>query len=200
MATDRAGHATTSAPLTITVDNTPPIISVISPTANQFVRGATPLSGSIADPHHSQYEIDLGVGAAPTSWTPLVTQTPSTTTVTDLGSVDWTGKQPGIYTLRITAADAVSNSAASTITVQYQPYVPGDVNHDGKINVSDAILMLGMTVGTSTAGDASLGDVAPVPGTGGRAYGDGKITITDVVRVLRRALGLEPDPWPAASG
>jgi hypothetical protein len=40
------------------------------------------------------------------------------------------------------------------------------------------------------------GDVAPKPGTGGRPFGDGKLTIADALRVLRRVIGLEPDPWP----
>jgi uncharacterized protein (TIGR03437 family) len=40
------------------------------------------------------------------------------------------------------------------------------------------------------------GDVAPKPGTGGRAVGDGLLTVADALRLLRRVLGLEPDPWP----
>ncbi len=73
--------------------------------------------------------------------------------------------------------------------------LPGDLNKDGKINLSDAILALrfAASLAQPSAEQILAGDVAPKVGS---KIGDGRITILDVVRILRRSLGLEPDPWP----
>jgi len=74
----------------------------------------------------------------------------------------------------------------------------GDVTGDGKITVVDAVALLRHVVGAALlpAEAAAVADVAPRPGTGGREYGDGQIGIPDVLRVLRRAVGIEGEPWP----
>lgn len=76
--------------------------------------------------------------------------------------------------------------------------VYGDLNQDGKLDVSDALLALRIAIGAAEASPEALtaGDVAPVPGTAGRPFGDGSITIADAVRILRRAIGMEAGPWP----
>lgn len=73
----------------------------------------------------------------------------------------------------------------------------GDISGDGKINIADATLALRIAVGlvSPTEKQIQAGDVAPKPGTGGRAFGDGMIRINDVVRILRRIVGLE-QTWP----
>lgn len=81
------------------------------------------------------------------------------------------------------------------------PLLPGDVNSDGKVDIRDATLALRIAVGllAPTSSQLQAGDVAPKPGVGpkaGQPYGDGRITTSDVVRILRRALNLEKDPWP----
>ena len=49
----------------------------------------------------------------------------------------------------------------------------------------------------SSCPDVGLpGDVSPRPGSGGRLFGDGQVNLADAIRILRRVLGLEPDPWP----
>jgi hypothetical protein len=92
-----------------------------------------------------------------------------------------------IYTTRVVVPEA-------------SPIVPGDVNGDGQLTLSDAVLALRMAVGliTPTSQQIEAGDVAPKPGTGPKAgapYGDGRITIADVVRLLRKVVGLEKE-WP----
>jgi outer membrane protein assembly factor BamB len=76
--------------------------------------------------------------------------------------------------------------------------VIGDLNGDGALNLGDVTLALQIAIGTlqPTPDQLQAADVAPRVGTGGRAYGDGKVTVPDVSRLLRRYLGLEPDPWP----
>lgn len=83
------------------------------------------------------------------------------------------------------------------VEVRYLPPtpLPGDLNKDGTINLSDAVLALRFAGGLAqpSAEQILAGDVAPK--IGGK-IGDGRITILDVLRILRRSLGLEPDPWP----
>lgn len=86
------------------------------------------------------------------------------------------------------------------IVQEASPIVPGDLNGDGQLAVSDAVLALRIAVGlaTPTPQQIEAGDVAPKPGTGSKAgapYGDGRITIADVVRILRKVVGLEKE-WP----
>jgi hypothetical protein len=47
-----------------------------------------------------------------------------------------------------------------------------------------------------TADEKTALDVAPANGASGRVWGDGQVTVGDVTRLLRRAVGAEPDPWP----
>jgi WD40 repeat protein len=57
--------------------------------------------------------------------------------------------------------------------------MPGDLNADGKADLSDATLALQAVIGLKTADPAAL-DI----------NGDGKATVQDVVRILRLAIGL----------
>ena len=63
----------------------------------------------------------------------------------------------------------------------------GDLNGDGKVNVSDATLALQIAVAliTPSAAQVKAGDVAPA------GKPDGKITVSDATRILRAAVGLE---------
>jgi hypothetical protein len=78
------------------------------------------------------------------------------------------------------------------------PRLLGDLDGDLRITLSDVLLALRIAVGKVTPTPAQLqsGDVSPVPGQGGRAFGDGRITLPDAKRILRFLTGLEPIPWP----
>jgi outer membrane protein assembly factor BamB len=73
----------------------------------------------------------------------------------------------------------------------------GDINQDGKVGISDASLALRHVVNLIrlTPAQIAIGDVSPKPGVG-KPVGDGVVDIRDVIRILRRTVGLEPDPWP----
>jgi hypothetical protein len=62
------------------------------------------------------------------------------------------------------------------------PAQPGDVNGDGKVNVSDATLALRIAVGLAQPTLAQL--------EGADVNDDGKVTVSDATKVLRRAVGL----------
>jgi len=73
----------------------------------------------------------------------------------------------------------------------------GDLNGDGRVTVADVTLLLGYLFAgrTLTADQLKLADVAP-PSRSGAPAGDGVVDIGDAVRILRRAAGLDGDPWP----
>ncbi len=78
------------------------------------------------------------------------------------------------------------------------PRLLGDLDGDLRITLSDVLLALRIAVGKVTPTPAQLqsGDVSPVPGQGGRAFGDGRITLQDVGQIIRFLTGLGPTPWP----
>ncbi len=72
----------------------------------------------------------------------------------------------------------------------------GDLNSDSAVTTADAVLALKIALNmlTPSPKQSAFGDVAPKPGRD-RYFGDGAITVADVVRILRCAIGLEPS-WP----
>jgi len=76
---------------------------------------------------------------------------------------------------------------SSTASIAY-----GDIDGDGRVSVKDVTLVLGYVLAGRPLLPSQLkaADVAPAGAP------DGKLTIGDAVRILRRALGIEPDPWP----
>ncbi len=99
-------------------------------------------------------------------------------------------------TLALIGLGTPSTATAQIIQTQFRP--PGDINGDLRVTVTDAILALQIISGgrPSTADDRAVIDVAPRKGIGTRTWGDGRVDVSDVIRLLRRAVGAEPDPWP----
>jgi hypothetical protein len=79
------------------------------------------------------------------------------------------------------------------------PALAGDLNNDGYVTPADALLALRGAIGTLTLSDAQTfaADLMPGNGSNGRSIGDGKVDTADVLHILRRSVGLIPDPqWP----
>lgn len=75
----------------------------------------------------------------------------------------------------------------------------GDVNGNGVLDFRDAVILLRVAGGLRTDSDVirRTGDVAPTLDYDRGSFGDGKITILDVLRVMRKASGLSTPAWPA---
>ncbi|HEY3285155.1 MAG TPA: S8 family serine peptidase, partial [Armatimonadota bacterium] len=131
------------------------------------------------------------------------------------GAEDHANNVEGVDIASAAAGDYVLTVKATNVPEGPQPYavvasgalttgtsvggVPGDLNGDGKVTVADAVLALKIAVGSAAAptGDAlTLADVAPKPGTGGRAVGDGKVDVQDAIRILKHILGMDAGQWP----
>jgi outer membrane protein assembly factor BamB len=71
--------------------------------------------------------------------------------------------------------------------------LPGDLNQDGRVLIGDAMLALRYVVGAVRLTPAQLkaADVYPGRRKDG-SHGDGTVGITDVIRILRFTVGLEP--------
>ena len=66
----------------------------------------------------------------------------------------------------------------------------GDLNHDGKVDIADALIALQMAVGllVPNSDDLAIGDVAPL--FSGISFPDGKIDIEDAFAILEKGIGL----------
>lgn len=102
---------------------------------------------------------------------------------------EWTPKS-GYGKLNIHEALRLSPLTSTTL--------PGDLTGDGVLDLNDAIYSLQLIVRTAppTPLEIRIGDVAPAAISSDSSVGDGKLTVEDTVRILRRIVDLEPDPWP----
>lgn len=109
------------------------------------------------------------------------------------------------YTVRLVHAELTDASgspiAVNTVSDQLTltSLAPGDLNGDGRVTLSDAVLALRIVVGelSPTPSQVQAADVAPLHADG--TYGDGKVTIADVVRLIDRAVGIDNSiGWPSS--
>jgi|GEM_PF-1108533 len=121
--------------------------------------------------------------------TGTVAYDPATRTATFIPDV------PLAYTTTYTAtigtriADAAGNSLAANYSWTFATAPDGDLNLDGKVDISDALLCLQMAVGLVTPTEQQLrqGDVAPFKS--GRPFSDGKIDASDALIILSKVVG-----------
>ena len=86
-------------------------------------------------------------------------------------------------TVKQTLGDIVNGKfTVNNVTAQYQggdESVPGDVNNDGKVNVSDVTALVNMILGVASM-DQERADV----------NGDGKVNVSDVTALINIILGV----------
>jgi hypothetical protein len=71
------------------------------------------------------------------------------------------------------------------------PWPAGDVDHNGIVDIRDAVVAARMVLGTTPLdpyGEQRL-DIYPWAGVGGPAHGDGILDFHDVAQILRIAAG-----------
>jgi len=90
----------------------------------------------------------------------------------------------------VTATDSASHTAIAQRNVIHTLTASGDINGDGKVDITDALLALEASVHliTPTADELTRGDVAPM--VNGVSEPDGRIDIEDAILILRKAVGL----------
>jgi flagellar hook assembly protein FlgD len=123
-ASDAAGNSTAaSAPLTITIDTQPPVISNVSVSANPFsvsTQGSTTLSYTLSESATATVVVLDGSGNVVKSLVGPITETGSNQSVSWDGTDDsFNVVADGTYTFRIDAMDAAGNAAVTQFaTVQ----------------------------------------------------------------------------------
>lgn len=120
------------------------------------------------------------------SWS-LVSETGETTIEAD-GAINADGSYtapPEVAESReviVRAEDEAGRVATARVHLEVKPFAPGDVNRDGSVDVSDAILVLRYLVDLAAldAEQLQIGDLT----------GEGEVSVADAVAILRRAVGL----------
>ncbi|GAB4551995.1 MAG: hypothetical protein OHK0023_19550 [Anaerolineae bacterium] len=96
-----------------------PKVQITSPTPGAIVNNFVPIFGTISMPNFANYRIEVGVGAAPTSYTvvegPYTTQPPGEGV--QIGNWNTLGRSDGIYTLRLVVTNTAGQSVEATVAV-----------------------------------------------------------------------------------
>ncbi len=115
-ATDRSSlHAESR--VGVTLDGTPPQLSLTSPTEGAYVTGPGPIRGSVTDASLGAWLLEAAAGApaAAYQWDPIAS---GRSTIEDGVLGDWSPLPPdGLYTLKLTASDKVGLKADARVSV-----------------------------------------------------------------------------------
>jgi hypothetical protein len=114
-ATDNVGNAM-APPVHATVDTTPPAVVITSPTSGAVVTGAMPIIGTVSDTHLQDYTVEYSFDDGVT-W--KVVQPAQATGGVSGVLATWLpgGLVGGLYKLRVTATDALSQTTQATVDV-----------------------------------------------------------------------------------
>ena len=109
-----------------TLDNTPPVTAITSPTASTSFSNvlSVPVSGTATDGYLVNYTLQYGVGTTPTTWTNLASQSGGTG-VTNALLATWiigssngaAGLGNGPYVLRLASSDKAGNTGLVLVPV-----------------------------------------------------------------------------------
>ncbi|WP_052263371.1 Ig-like domain-containing protein [Geobacter pickeringii] len=187
MAYDAAGNSAQSTAVQITVfnDTIAPTVAITAPASSSTVTGSVKVTATATD-NVGVSKVEFYINGALRA---SAIASPYTYTW------DTTKEVNGTSAVMVKAYDAAGNvsSQSASVTVSNVKIArkKGDVNNDGVVNVADAIMLLKqVTSGAPLTTDmATYGDVAPLDSTG-KPVGDGKVDISDVILVLRYAVGL----------
>ncbi len=106
LATDKAGNTNAAAAdaISVTVDNTPPVVVVASPTNGAFIAGPVTASGTVTETNLAKWEwLDNGVVFASGTTLPA--------------DAAWNPASDGTHVLKLVVADKAGNVSEATVTV-----------------------------------------------------------------------------------
>jgi hypothetical protein len=114
-ATDKVGNAMPS-PVHAIVDRTPPAVVITSPTSGEAVTGALPIIGAVSDAHLQDYRVEYSPDDGLT-W--KVVQPAQASAGVSGVLATWLpgGLAGGLYKLRVTATDALSQTTQASVDV-----------------------------------------------------------------------------------
>ncbi|MDH4163772.1 MAG: FG-GAP-like repeat-containing protein [Nitrospirota bacterium] len=176
-ATDLAGN-TNTLKRTVTYDSIAPGLAVTMPDQDRIVTSATvTISGTVTD---SLTTAMVVITDGTSTYTPAIASGSFTQEVTFPAE--------GIYAITVTATDEAGNSSTVVRNIIYARL--GDLDADGTVSVGDALKILRVVAGLDTATVVEMlrADVAPL--VNGQPSPDGRIDISDVLVILRKAVGL----------
>jgi flagellar hook assembly protein FlgD len=101
---------------TVTVDSTPPTAIITSPNINATVGAIFDILGTALDNKFSNYKVEYGEGAAPTTWN-LIKSSSAAVTNGLLASWDSYKVSNGTYTIRLTVTDTAGNITSTQVRV-----------------------------------------------------------------------------------
>lgn len=157
----------------VTYDNQKPLLEVTEPGQDTRNPGSLVIKGRVTD---SQTDVTVTITTESERLTPAIVNG-------EFQQVINFSKE-NIYLVVVKAADEAGNEAVvERKTIFAKPN--GDVNGDGRVDTSDALLALQISVGLEPRLDNDLikGDVGPL--LNGKPAPDWKIDISDVVVILR---------------
>jgi hypothetical protein len=205
-ASDQAGNVKVTPPVSITVDNTPPVLRIEHPVDGEMVGDVVPVRGAVEEANGRRLYLELGAGEDPITFGYLQGTEKSAPWSDLLGTANLASWPEGAYALRVVVEDRAGNSTTRTVrvTLSRTPVpapLPGDVDGDGRLGLGDVLLALRYVAGLAALTPAGLraGDVVPSPGVGGRAYGDGRLGMDDAITILREVAGLAVVGWPSTA-
>ena len=144
------------------------------------------VSGNIVitlDQHELTIDINH-VGTIVPTCTPVATNLVVTSSDPDVvfarlinGIVQVVGRQYGTSTVTVSSVDGMATPDSCVVTVAAAN--SGDVNGDGKVNVSDVTMLVNMILGTATMNQEAA-DV----------NGDGRVNVSDVTALINIILGV----------
>lgn len=141
-ATDRAGWVS-EARATLYIDNTPPVVEVMSPQQDGYVTEILEIAGTVFDPDFDTYSIDISSGGCAEGKTRWSTIFSGDAPVND-GLLYRLGELPsdGNYCVRVTATDFMGNRTQETVNFVIDTTPPAPPVLSGKVeNGSDGALL-----------------------------------------------------------
>jgi len=184
-ATDLAGQ-TSTLNRTVTFDDQKPSLAVSSPAHDlRTDLSVMVIKGAVTD---NISAVAVTVTQDGERLTPPPTLVESASGQTFEQTVNFTGTK--VYRFVVTATDEAGNESSVQRNITYSKPAKGDINDDKRVDITDALLALQISVGLATPTDNNLlnGDVAPRINS--ISVPDGRIDIGDAVIILKVAVEL----------